>query len=192
MTPILVVPFLAILLSSSAARQDSSCTTIVTSSRTAIALLDEQKQMRESPCIVSAIRQLGESRATNGVSVLIGYLDFVDPATKHPPGGPAFVRPDYPAVAALFQIGRPAAQELLSAIQLTASPTIRENAQKTYLFVYRDDLASGIRQIKQAERAASSVEARRKLQVTMQMLMDACNGRPEHDAQLCKDAASKG
>jgi hypothetical protein len=162
----------------------------MTTSASSIEFLEEQRDVRQSPCISSVIKHLGQTRDVNAVQVLTRYLDFVDPATLPPAGGTAYVRADYPSVAALFLIGKPAAPELMSAIQASESSTIRENAAKTYMFVYRDDLASGIRQLKKQEMIVKSADARRRLSSTLKMLADACSGRSEAEAQLCNNAAN--
>ena len=161
----------------------------VSTSTDALALLEKQKDTRQSPCIVSAIKVLGQANAVNAVPVLIGYLDFVDPTTARSPGAASDVGPNYPPVTALFQIGKPATHGLLSAIESSGTSTIRENAQNTYLFVYRDDLPSGIRQLKKEERIATTVTARRGLSETMKALLDACAARGDPEARLCTDAA---
>jgi len=93
--------------------------------------------------------------------------------------------------ACCFQIGQPAASELMSAIGTSESAIIRQNAARTYLSVYRDDLASGIRQLKKEGLIVKSSEARHRLSETLAMLIDDCNNRTESEAQSCRDAAAK-
>jgi hypothetical protein len=77
-----------------------------------ITFLEQQKGARQSPCISSVIKRLGQNRDVHAVHLLVSYLDFVDPSTVPLPGANAYVRPDYPAMEALFEIGQPAANEL--------------------------------------------------------------------------------
>lgn len=151
MIPSFMLLVFTIMASSPLAAQDQSCSIVMSSSASSIRFLEEQRDTRQSTCISSVIKKLGQAHDVDAVGVLASYLDFVDPATLPRPDGASDVRPDYPAVAALFQIGKPATHELLSAIQASESSIIRENAAKTYMFVYRDDLASGIRQLKKNE-----------------------------------------
>jgi hypothetical protein len=192
MRPSLIFLALTIMACLPLAAQDQSCSAVMSTSASSIKFLEEQLDTRKSPCISSVIKQLGRAHDVNAVHVLVSYLDFVDPATLPSPDGFAVIRPDYPAGGALFQIGKPATRELLSAIQASESSTIRENAAKTYMFVYRDDLASGIRLLRRKELIAKSADARRRLTDALRMLMDACDSRNEQEAQPCKDAATRG
>jgi hypothetical protein len=167
--------------------QDQSCSTVMRTPASSVRFLKEQRDTRQSPCISSVIKQLGHSRYVDAAHVLTSYLDFVDPATLPPSGGTAYLRPDYPAIAALFEIGKPATLDLVSAIQASDSATLRENASKAYMFVYRDDLAAGIHQLKKEKLTARSPDARRRLSEALKMLIDACRGRSEKEAQACKD-----
>jgi hypothetical protein len=158
--------------------QAQPCSQIISTSADSIAFLQEQKERRQSPCITSVIKQLGQNRDVNAIPVLVSYLDFVDPSSD--------VRPVYPSIEALFQIAEPAVNDLMSAIQDSESSIIRQNAAKTYMFVYRDDLASGIRQLKREESIAKSADALRRLSKARKMLVDTCNGLNQQKS--CKDA----
>ena len=87
--------------------QTESCSDVKSPSATSIKFLEEQNDTRESSCIPSVIRQLGRAHDVRATHILASYLDFVDPATLPHPDGFATVRPDYPAVSALFLIGKP-------------------------------------------------------------------------------------
>jgi hypothetical protein len=152
--------------------------------------LQEQRTLRQSPCLPSVIKRLGQLHDVDAINMLVGYLDYLDPKTASLPNGGATVRPSYPAVGALFQIGKPATIALLLAIQSGDSATIRENAVKTYEYVYRDDLSSGIRGLKTAELLAKTDDERRRLNEARQKLIDECNARDEKQAQACRYAAA--
>jgi|SRR5712671_2478927 len=189
MKPSVVLLAIAITACSPLAAQEPLCSTFMSTSASSIKFLEEQRDTRQSPCISSVIKQLGQAHDVDAARVLTRYLDFADPATLPPPGGAAYVRLEYPAVAALFEIGKPAARELMSVIQDSESSTIRQNASRTYMFVYRDDLASGIRQLRKEKLIARSAAARRRLSDALQMLMDACNNRGEQEARACNNSA---
>jgi hypothetical protein len=175
------------------AAQEHSCAALVNKgSNYSREFLEEQNNTRDSPCISSVIRHLGQVRDVLAVPVLIRYLDYLDPATVPEPDRAVDVRPSYPAVTALFEIGKPSTSELLSAIKAGESLKIRENAARAYMFVYRDDLASGIRLLKKEQVTVGSADDRRRLNDALQMLVDDCNGRGEKEAEACKDAAAKG
>jgi hypothetical protein len=157
-----------------------------------VRFLDEQVTARRSPCISSVIKRLGEAKDEKAITVLIRYLDYVDPATGPQPGGGADVRPHYPAVTALFQIGTPSAPQLLSAIEEGGSSKLQENATLAYMFVYRDDLASGIRLLKKEELTSQTADHLRRLKGALQMLINDCKGRSEKESEECKNAEGKG
>src|SRR5579859_324833 len=169
--------------------QDRSCSTVMSTPAASITFLEEQKDTRQSPCISSVIKHLGEAHDVAAVHILVSYLDFVDPTTLPGPDGFSDVRPEYPSVDALFLIGRPATHELLASIQAGESPTIRQNAVRTYQAVYRDDLASGIRLLKKEELVAVSSEARHRLREAAELLIDDCSKRSEPEARRCKNLA---
>ena len=169
--------------------QTEPCSDVMGTSLNSITFLEEQKDTRRSPCISDVIKQLGQSRDVSAVHALVGYLDFVDPATRPKPNGFSDVRPVYPAVAALFRIGKAATRELLETIQQGKSPLVRQNAAKAYQSIYRDDLASGIRLARNEALAAASVEGQRRLQKTLETLASDCRGRSEEEAQACTAAA---
>jgi hypothetical protein len=152
--------------------------------------LEEQQRVRQSPCLPSVIKQLGHLHDVAAIHLLVGYLDYMDPETAQLPNGGATVRPGYPAVSALFQIGKSATTDLLSAIQAGASsPKISENAVRAYASIYRDDLSSGIRTLKAEELRAKTDDERRRLSQARQKLVDDCNARDEKEARACRYAA---
>lgn len=169
------------------AAQDESCSSVMRSPAASITFLEAQRFRRQSSCISTVIKHLGQVHEVAAAHVLASYLDFVDPATLPPPGGTAYVRPDYPAISALFEIGKPATSELISAIEGSDSQTIRQNASNTFMFVYRDDLAAGIRQLKKEQQAAKSADTRHRLNEALEMMLEACNSRSEQEARACKD-----
>jgi hypothetical protein len=117
-------------------------------------------------------------------------LDYVDPATLPGPDGGADVRPSYPAVSALFQIGESATGRLLATIQTSESQKTRENAAKAYMYIYRDDLAKGIRLLRKEQLRSKDSSSRRKLSDALRMLVNACEGRTKQEAQACRNARS--
>jgi len=150
--------------------------------------LRQQAATRSSRCISSVIKHLGNACDTQAVDILAQYLDYVDPATLPGPDGGADVRPSYPAVSALFQIGESATGRLLATIQTSESQKIRENAAKAYMYIYRDDLAKGIRLLRKEQLRSKDSSSRRKLSDALRMLANACEGRTRQEAQACRNA----
>jgi len=181
--------FLSVLLDMHMGAQNGSCAALMNADNGASRrFLEEQNAGRVSPCIPTVITRLGQARDKDAVGVLVQYLDYLDPASAPRPDGGAEIRPNYPAITALFSIGKAATPQLLLAIRDGESSKIRENAVKAYMFVYRDDLPSGIRQLKKEELTAHSADARRRLSDALQKLIDACNGRSDREATECKNA----
>jgi HEAT repeat protein len=180
------------LLVSVGLRAENSCGALVAKDSEGLrTFLQEEVGLRQSPCLTSAIKQLGERQDVAAVRLLISYLDYLDPSTAPLPGGGMTVRPDYPAVSALFQIGKPATVDLLSAIQEVKSPRAVENAIQAYEYIYRDDLASGIRGLQTAELLAKTDNQRRRLLEARQKLIEACNSGDEEEAQKCKNTTTQ-
>lgn len=171
--------------------QESPCAMLKTKDTAVLrAFLQEQQSLRQSPCLTVVIKQLGQLRDVEAIHLLVGYLDYLEPKTGLLPNGGATVRPRYPAVSALFQVGKPATIELLSAIQSGGSPKIRENAVRAYADVYRDDLWSGIRGLKTAELLAKADDERRRLEEARRKLMDECDAGDEKQVEACRSAAA--
>ncbi len=185
----LIVLVLTIAAYSPLEAQDEFCSPVMSTSASSITFLEEQKDTRQSACISSVIKHLGQAHDVAAVHILVSYLDFVDPTTLPRPDGFSDVRPEYPSVDALFLIGKPATHELLASIQVGESPKIRQNAVRTYQAVYRDDLALGIRLLKKEELVAISSDARHRLREAAELLFDDCSKRSETEARRCKNVA---
>jgi hypothetical protein len=152
--------------------------------------LVSQEPTRSSPCITSVIKSLKAGSAEETIHILIRYLDYMDPESAPIPGVGASRRPDFPAIAVLFEIGKPAIPSLLSAIEDSDSETVQRNASLTYSFIYRDDLADGIRNLQQ-EQATASVRGHSRLSNVIQMLSGFCKNRTRDEALKC-DKALRG
>jgi len=184
----ILVAFLAILTCTCSVAQGQSCRGFLAKldSNHCRTVLEEEISVRNSPCITEVIKRLGQLRDIYSIPLLVRYLDYMDPATAPRADGGADVRPRYPAVTALFLVGKPATRELLEAIQDGETEKLRENAVNAYLFVYRDDLASAIRLLKKQHASARSAEGRSRLSNALQKLIDDCNGRAEQEKQACE------
>jgi hypothetical protein len=181
-----ILVLLVIFLSLSLVAQDQSCAAITKAGRQASReFLRQQSTIRSSSCITPVIKRLGETCDVKAIPLLTGYLDYLQPGTGPLPGGGAAERPHYPAVDALFQIGTPATGDLLKAIQTGSSPTIQRNAFLAYLFVYRDDLASGIRILRDQAALSKTEDVRRRLNEDRRTLIEACKARGGSEAEAC-------
>jgi hypothetical protein len=73
-------------------------------------------------------------------------------------------------------------------IETSRDPKIRHNAALAYSFIYRDDLASGIRRARQAWSNSKTAPGREHLRTLVDLLLDDCKGRGTKEAEECKTA----
>jgi hypothetical protein len=153
--------------------------------------LVSQQSKKQSPCITRVIDSLRTASDPETIMVLLHYLDYMDPATARIPGIGYSRRPDFPAVNTLFAIGKPAVPGLLSTIENSSTPLAERNASLTFSYIYRDDLAAGIRRLKQEQAIATPV-GRSRLAAVIQMLADFCGRRTRDEALNCKKELREG
>jgi len=115
------------------------------------------ERARLSPaCVLVAVGQLGYDKYTLAIKVLIGYLDYRDPAKM-----PGFRQTHiewsgsiYPVGDVLFQIGKPAVPQLVETIaNETTSDLVRNNAGDVVSMIYIEDFAEGVAVLVRAARA---------------------------------------
>jgi len=115
--------------------------------------LKGQRAGSDRSCLIYAIKQLGSDGYEPAIKTLIAYLDLREPdppnyGTQDKPFTPRHGQPrggPYPAVAALFQIGKVAVPQLVEAIaDSSLSELVRGNAGDALLAIYRADPIAGI------------------------------------------------
>lgn len=110
--------------------------------------------------VITAIRRLGELRASEAIDDLIELLTFspLFPGEVAGPDGQPVVEFQlnrYPATGALFQIGRPALPALLRVIELNRLDSLKgQNAMDSIQNIFRDDLAEGVKYLENAAEAS--------------------------------------
>jgi hypothetical protein len=127
-----------------------------------LAYLQGERSRLDRNCALYAIEQLGNDHYEAAIRTLIGYLDYraPDPPAYSAPDGPivlkvAWWRP-YPAVDALFQIGKAAIPQLVEAIaDASASDLVHNNAGDTVLLIYREDMPGGVAVLARASHTRS-------------------------------------
>lgn len=183
--------WVVLVLCSQLSSQPSSCDVLKANSLGAIRqLLQEQDNTRSAPCISAAIDRLGSAHDVKAIPVLALYLDYLDPRTG--PTGASGERPRYPAVTALFQIGIPATKEVVAMIKNGKTPITRHNAALAYLFIYRDNLAAGLKGLKNEQLKSTVAQDRTRIGDALGLLSDACTGRSDAEAQECKRVIESG
>lgn len=140
-------------------------------------------------CVTKIIYHLGETKDVSSVTVLIGLLDFRRPDTEMEKQHIRTMEGKYPAVEALFSIGKPAVPAIVSTLAGGKTSDIsRENALLTLVEIYREDPSLVIPLLKKAaEGAKTSVEAAR-LQSSARDVIKYC-GKVWHDT--CVTASTK-
>jgi hypothetical protein len=120
------------------------CPTVNTSTAGTISFLRtaETDSSVTSTCVIAGIKSLQYVRAQESIKLLVEYLDFKRPPDLVATGSNSDA---YPAVTALFTIGRPALSALVRVIPTTSSSNVaRDNAVEAIMAIYRDDPHAGI------------------------------------------------
>jgi hypothetical protein len=136
-------------------------------------LRDERLRMSEPERVVQAIERLGRMRSVEAIDDLKALLTFRR-TFEWERGRPGDMYVElqlmttdgrYPAVGALFQIGRPSLPTLVSVIQAHEPSSLEtENAIFTVMLIYREEPSEGVEYLrKAATKVSSSEEAQRLL-----------------------------
>jgi hypothetical protein len=148
-------------------------------------------------CVIYAIKQLGNDRYAPAIETLVGYLDFREPGPRNwgtaknpfiprnglPPGGL------YPAVGALFQIGKTTVPKLIEAIADSATTDlVRANAGDTVLAIYCADPPAGIAAIVSAAHANADPAAAIRLMDEARRQASLCIAQTRNE---CENSALK-
>jgi hypothetical protein len=117
--------------------------------------------------LAQAIEELGQRQISEAVPELIEYLNF---RRIHDWEGSGLVlhplpeEGDYPAVGALFSIGKPAMPALIKAIEEKDTNSIEsKNALKTIQLIFRDDLSEAVKHLEKAMKDSTTQEGQRRL-----------------------------
>ncbi len=87
-------------------------------------------------CIVAAITYVGVEHYAPASAVLIQYLDYQDPFSKGQVGKWGSIIYAYPAVAALYGLGKPVVPELIAVISETNTvELVRQNAAEAIFLI---------------------------------------------------------
>lgn len=134
---------------------------------------------KSSQLIIEAIQKLGNIKARNAIPELIEYLDFerkfestqkqdpnlkIDPLeVTHWQDRPLSGR--YPAISALFQIGKPALPSLVKVIKENDVDSVKsKNALEVIQLIFRDDLSEGVKYLENAVGESKTQDGQQRLQ----------------------------
>jgi hypothetical protein len=135
---------------------------------------EPQIQDREPARLIKAIEELGDLKAIKAIDDLIQLLNLkreIKPATVQLDGieivdldHPIVDSDLYPAVIALYHIGKPALPALVNVIKNTENDSLNySNALCALKYIFRDDTKQGATYLRNLALQASSEEAARRL-----------------------------
>lgn len=88
-------------------------------------------------CILSAMDYLGAKSFVQASAVLIQYLDYQDPSSKGQVGKWGSIIYAYPAIEALYGLGKPVVPELIAVISETNTvELVRQTAAEAIALIY--------------------------------------------------------
>jgi hypothetical protein len=132
---------------------------------------DEQTRQNEQEHLLHAIQRLAELGTPKAINILIDLLTYrrTFPQEQGDPNvinGIHLITPAgrYPAIGALFQIGKPALPALVNVIATHESDSLRsQNATTTIMYIFRESPAKGVEFLNQAALDAPTQEAKQRL-----------------------------
>ena len=118
-------------------------------------LLKGDLQSTTPECIEQAVVRLGDFREASAAAVLVNFLDFKRPLNEREKLGINMRWERFPAVGALFSIGKPAIPALLATLRSEKITEVaRQNAIRAVSTIFRDDPPQGVGELRKAAREA--------------------------------------
>ena len=140
-------------------------------------------------CIVSAIRYIGGAHYSQGSAILIQYLDYQDPDSRLRKDIGASILYAYPAVDALYSLGKPVVPELTTVVSSPdATDVARQNAAETIFLIYGANNPEGIAVLVRAAHAQADPTASIRLIDQARRLAGKCLATARND---CENAVLK-
>jgi hypothetical protein len=132
-------------------------------------IIKNRNLVTESPDkLAHVIEVLGQRRITEAIPDLIEYLDF---RRIHKWEGTGVVlhplpkEGDYPAVGALFSIGKPALPVLIKVVEENDIDSVKsKNALKIIQLIFREDLSEGVKYLESQLINSTSQDGKQRLQ----------------------------
>ena len=129
-------------------------------------------------CIFYAIDQIGLKHYAPAVK----YLDYrvhEDPTKAHLPVIMRIPTPGslYPAITALFEIGKPAVPDLVGAIAGPDTTDVaRSNSIEALFLIHREDVSEAVALLNRASRESADRQASQRLMDAARRMADMCRG----------------
>ena len=171
---------------SNAAPREESCTRLAGKGpEESVRYLAVSRNSSESNCVAYAVHEVGVRDYAAGAEVLVRYLDYAVPM----PPDSGTVTDKYPAIGALFSIGKPAVAPLRAATSREVVPGIaRDNAVLTLMFIYRANPAEAVSLLRNASHNALDNTEEENLLRAARFASDKC---PVNLTTQCLNGLSK-
>jgi hypothetical protein len=144
--------------------------------------LQRDRSALKPDCIFYAMDQIGLKHYAPAVKTLIKYLDYRVPEDPSKAGLPVIMRIPtlgslYPAIPALFEIGKPAALDLVGSIADPDTPDVaRSNGIEALFLIHREDVSEAVALLNRAGRESADRLASQRLMDAARRIADKCRG----------------
>lgn len=140
-------------------------------------LKDKDAKIKTPELIYKVMEQLGRLKAQEAIPELIDCLDYKRRYEWEAPEESGIVNEihtitpagRYPAVSALFQIGKPALPLLIKVMETEESNSVRsQNALYTIQIIFREDITEAIEYLKKSMSKSTAQNAKIRLQTAIE------------------------
>jgi len=191
---VLFVLTFAATLSAECSRWNSQTDT--PSAQELAAFLEQKDVLASQPdCAIAALEILGHEHATGYIPQILNFLTF---RRKFYWEGTRFkMRPvseldHYPAVMALFEMGKPALPALLAVATQEKPDSLRfTNAVNTIMLIHRDQASGGVAFLRQAALKQDNQERRTNLDAAVALAESLCTKDPRESNDTCVAAGTQ-
>jgi hypothetical protein len=138
----------------------------------------------EAACIAAAMEYVSAKHYSPAAPVLIQYLDYHEPGNPGRSGKRAIIVYAYPAVSALWSLGKPIVPLLAAAVaDEKVAELVRQNAAETIFLIYGADNPEGITVMVRAAHAQSDPIAALRLMDQARRLASRCLPASRNDCE---------
>ena len=144
--------------------------------------LQRDRSALRPDCIFYAMDQIGLKHYAPAVKTLIKYLDYRVPEDPAKARLPVIMRVPmlgslYPAITALFEIGKPAVPDLVGAIAgQDTTDVARNNAIEALFLIHREDVSEAVALLNRASKESTDRQASQRLMDAARRMADKCRG----------------
>jgi hypothetical protein len=143
--------------------------------------LQRDRSALKPDCIFYAMDQIGLKHYAPAIKTLIRYLDYPVPEDPAKARWPVMRIPTlgslYPAITALFEIGKPAALDLAGSIADPDTPDVaRSNAIEALFLIHREGVSEAVALLNRASKESTDWQASQRLLDAARRMADMCRG----------------